>query len=326
MHLGALLLLFTLLAPSLRAEAQPAKKVPRVGLLMPVSYAAAAPNVEAFRQGLGEHGWVEGRNIGIEVRYSDGQAERLAELATELVRLKVDVIVTWGTPAARAAKNVTTSIPIVMAAATDAVATGLIASLARPGGNVTGVTSGGAELSGKNLQLLNELVPRVARVAILWNPENPSQAPMFEQTAAVARALGLQLRSLELRAPDEFERAFKAMMHQRVGALVVFQELVFFAHRKRIVDLAAQHRLPAIYERREYVDAGGLMSYGVNFRHNFRHAASYVDKILRGAKPADLAVEQPTRFELVINVKTARALGLTISQSLLLRADQLIND
>ena len=313
-----------ILAAPLAAEAQQPAKVARVGMLMPISVAAAAPNVDAFLQALRERGWVEGQNIVVERRYSDGRAERLPHLAAELIRLNVEVIVTWGTPAAKAAKGATSKIPIVMAAATDPVKTGLVASLARPGGNVTGVTSGGGELSGKSLELLKELAPAVTRVAVLWNPENPGNAPLFTQTQAAARALGLRLQSLEVRASGELESAFAAMIKERPGALLVLHELVFFNQRKRIVDLAAQQRVPAMYERREYVDVGGLMSYGVNFRDNFRRAATYVDKILKGAKPADLPVEDPTRFELVINLNTAKALGLTIPQSIFIRADEVI--
>jgi len=316
---------FGLLAAPLAAEAQQqAGKVYRIGLLMPVSPAAAASNIEAFRQGLRERGYVEGQSIAIESRFADGKIEPLPDLAAELVRLKMDVIVTWGTPAAGATKRATQTIPIVMAAATDPVGTGLVASLSRPGGNVTGMSAGSSELSGKTLELLKEIAPKVSRVAVLWNPDNPAEAIKMNEVRAAARVLSIQLQVLAARDPNEFEPAFAAMTKGRAGALLVQHELLFLTHRNRILDLVGKTRLPVMYERREYVDAGGLMSYGVNFRDNFRRAATYVDKILKGAKPADLPVEQPTHFEFVINLKTAKALGLTIPQSLLLRADEVI--
>ena len=305
------------------ADAQQAKKVPRIGMLIPVSPAAAAGNIDAFRQGLRNRGWVDGQNIAVETRYSE-RAEWLPDLAAELVQLKVDVIVTWGTPAARAAENATSTIPIVMAAAIDPVGTGLVSSLARPGGNLTGLSSGGAELSGKALELLREIVPRVTRVAVVWNPDNPAEKVKVKETQAAAQALGVRLQSLEARAPNELESAFGAMTKERAGALLVQHELVFLTHRKRIVELAAKNRLPAMYERKEYVDVGGLMSYGVSFPENFRRAATYVDKILKGSKPADLPVEQPMKFELIINLKAAKQIGLTIPHEVLARADKVI--
>ena len=311
-----------LLAP-LAADAQPPAKVYRIGFLL-ISPSQAALSIEAFREALRERGYAEGQNIVFEYRYAEGRVEPLADLATELVRLKVDVIVTQGTPAARAAKNATSAIPIVMAAGLDPVETGLVASLARPGGNLTGVTSTVPELSGKTLELLREIVPRVARVAVLWNPVNPANAIMVRQTQVAARAFGVQLQSLEVRDANELESAFAAIIKERTRAFLVLAEPLFLTHRKQIVDFAAKHRLPAMYERRDFVDAGGLMSYGVNFPDNFRRAATFVDKILKGAKPADLPVEQPTRFELVINLKTAKALGLTIPQSILIRVDEVI--
>ncbi len=305
------------------ADAQQAKKVPRIGMLIPVSPAAAAGNIDAFRQGLRNRGWVDGQNIAVETRYSE-RAEWLPDLAAELVQLKVDVIVTWGTPAARAAENATSTIPIVMAAAIDPVGTGLVSSLARPGGNLTGLSSGGAELSGKALELLREIVPRVTRVAVVWNPDNPAEKVKVKETQAAAQALGVRLQSLEARDPNELESAFAAMTRERAGALLVQHELVFLTHRKRIVELAAKNRLPAMYERKEYVDVGGLMSYGVSFPENFRRAATYVDKILKGSKPADLPVEQPMKFELIINLKAAKQIGLTIPHEVLARADKVI--
>jgi putative ABC transport system substrate-binding protein len=306
------------------AEAQQAAKVARLGLLMPVSSADARTNVEAFRQGLRELGHIEGQTIAIEPRYSDGRDERLPDLATDLVSMKVTVIVTWGTPAARAARAATKTIPIVTAAVTDPLGTGLIASLARPGGNLTGVTSGGAALSGKTIELLKELTPGIKRIAVLWNPANPIQPVMFRETQVAADAMRIQVQSVGVSDPNELDAAFATMSGERAEAMVVLQDLVLQANRRRIVDSAASLRLPAVYERKAWVDAGGLMSYGVNFQSNFRRAATYVDKILKGAKPGDLPVEQPTKFELVINLKTAKALGLTIPPSLLLRADHVI--
>jgi putative tryptophan/tyrosine transport system substrate-binding protein len=232
--------------------------------------------------------------------------------------------VTWGTPAARAAKAATKTIPIVTAALTDPVGTGLVASLARPGGNLTGVTSGGAELSGKSLEPLTELAPGVKRIAVLWNPANPIQPVAFREAQVAAEAKRLQIQSVGVSDPNELDGALATMTGERLGALLVLQDLMLQAHRRQIVDFVARNRLPAMYERKTWVDAGGLMSYGVSFPDNFRRAATYVDKILRGSKPADLPVEHPTKFELIINMKTARALGLTIPQSILLRADQVL--
>jgi len=304
--------------------AQEAQSSPRVGMLMPVSRADAEINIEAFRIALRELGYVESRDIRIEQRYSEGRDERLKDLATELVALKVDVIVTWGTPAARAAKAATKTIPIVTAAVTDPVGTGLVASLARPGGNLTGVTNGGAELSGKSFELLTELATGVKRIAVLWNPANPIQPVAFREAQLAAEAKRLQIQSVGVSDPNELDRALATMNEERPGALLVLQDLMLLAHRRQIVGFAAKSRLPAIYERREWVDDGGLMSYGVSFPDNFRRAAAYVDKILKGSKPADLPVQNPTKFELVINLKTAKALGLTIPQSVLLRADEII--
>jgi ABC-type uncharacterized transport system substrate-binding protein len=318
------LLAVVVFAAPLAGEAQPATKIPRVGMLIPVSRSDAAINIEALRQGLRELGYVEGQHIRMEPRYSEGRDERLRDLATELVALKVNVIVTWGTPAARAAKEATKTIPIVTAAAVDPVGTGLVASLARPGGNLTGVTSGGAELSGKNFELLKELAPGIKRIAVLWNPANPIQPVMFREAQVAADAMRLQIQSIGVSDPNELDRALATINDERPGALLVLQDLMLLTHRKRIVDFVARNRLPAMYERRVWVEAGGLMSYGVSFPGNFRRAAAYVDKILKGAKPADLPIEQPTKFELVINLKTAKALSLTIPQSVLLRADEVI--
>ncbi len=314
-----------LLAAPFAAGAQQAGKVHRIGYLSGSSSTAQRDLIEAFRQGLRELGWVEGQNIVIDYRFAEGRFDRLPDLAAELVRLKVDLIVAGPTPPAVAAKNATAMIPIVMINVGDPVGTGLIASLARPGGNVTGLTfSVGMEVVGKPLELLKETVPKVRRVAILSNPANPAHALAIREVKVAARSLGVELQLLEARGPEEFDGAFAAMAKERVGALLVLADSVVFLHRTRLAELAAKSRLPAAYGFRENVEAGGLMSYGIDMRDNARRAATYVDKILKGAKPADLAVEQPTKFELVINLKTAKALGLTIPQSLLLRADEVI--
>jgi putative ABC transport system substrate-binding protein len=309
-------------AAPLAAEAQEPGKVPRVGFLGPRNRADAAPYLDAFLIGLREIGWVEGKNIFIEYRWAEGRSERLPDLAAELVRLKVDVILAGPTSAAVAAKNATSTIPIVTTAAGDP-AVGLVASLARPGGNVTGL-SFSVEMAtfGKGLELLKETVPKVRRVAVLSNPANPAHALAIKEVAA--RSVGVQLQLLVARGPSEIDSAFAAMARERAGALLVMADSTFGFHRTRLRDLAAKGRLPAMYGLREHPEVGGLMSYGADNRDNFRRAATYVDKILKGAKPADLPIEQPTKFELVINLKTAKALGLTIPQSLLGRADEVI--
>ncbi len=313
----------TLVAP-LAADAQ-ARKVSRIGVLWTGSRTAYAPNLDALRQGLHELGYVEGQNVAFEYRFADGRVERLPDLATELVRLRVDVIVTSTTPAIQAAKNATKTIPIVMAVSGDAVGTGLVSSLARPGGNVTGLTLISPELAGKVLELLKEAIPGVTRVAVLVAYQaGPASALFLRETEVAARALGVQVQPLEVRSPDEFDSAFAAMGRARAGALIVQVSSLTFEHRRRIVDLAAKIRLPAIYESREFVETGGLMSYGQSASDMYRRSAAFVDKILKGAKPADLPVEQPTKFELAINLKTARALGLTIPPSVLVRADRVI--
>ena len=313
-----------LLAP-LGAAAQQPGKVPRIGYFSAGSPSSAPHLLEAFRKGLRELGWVEGQNIVIDYRFAEGRFDRLPDLAAELVRLKVDIIVAVPTPAAAAAKNATETIPIVMINVGDPVGLGLIASLARPGGNVTGSSySVGLEIIGKQLELLKETVPKVRRVAILWNPANPSHPLVVRELNVAARSLGVQLQFLEARGPNEFEGAFAAMAKERMGALLVVPDSVSFLHRTRLADLAARSHLPAAYGLRGHVDAGGLMSYGPDSADLFRRAATYVDKILKGAKPADLPVEQPTKFELVVNLKTAKALGLTIPQSVLVRADEVI--
>jgi putative ABC transport system substrate-binding protein len=328
-----LIITFTLglLAAPLVAEAQQPAKVPRMGFLGTV---ATSPHYEALRQGLHEAGYVEGQNIAIERRYSEGRAERLPDLAAELVRLKVDVIVVdaCGAPL-NAASQATSTIPIIVAACNDdLVATGLVSSLARPGGNITGLSELTPELGAKRLELLKEAVPKVRRVAVLWNPVYSERfSPAFRfwssdwvEVRAAAQALGMTLQSVEIRGPDDFETAFSAMTRERAEALVAFSDPLFVLHGRRIVDLAAKNRLPAVYAYREVVDAGGLLSYGASLSDLFRRAAVYVGKVLKGAKPADLPMEQPTKFELVINLKTAKALGLTMPQSLLIRADQVL--
>lgn len=317
------------LAAPLAAEPQPAGKVPRVGLL-----GAGSPSdpvvqgfVEGFRQGLRELGWVEGRNIVIEYRYAEGKYERLPDLAGELVRFKPDVIVAAPTEAALAAKNATSTIPIVMANVADPVGSGLVASLARPSGNVTGLSSMGVDLTVKRLELLKEAVPGLSRVAILRNPDaSPWTHPvMVKAVEQVAPSLRLQLQVLAARGPEEFDGAFSMMARERAdGLLVLAGDALFVLHRRRLADLAAKSRLPAMYATKEHAEAGGLMAYSTDSGYNWRRAATYVDRILNGAKPAELPVEQPTKFELVINMKTARALGLTIPPSLLLRADRVI--
>ena len=324
--IAVLILLPALPVAPLAADAQQAGKVRRIGFLGGRTPSDMSPFLDTFRQGLRELGWVEGQNIVIDYRYAEGTFARLPDLAAELVRLKVDIIVAQPLPAAVAAKNATETIPIVMiSGGADPVGLGLIATLARPGGNVTGSSySAGQELTGKQLQLLKETVPKVRRVAILSNPANPGHSPAIRDVNVSARMLGVQLQLLEARGPNEFDGAFAAMAKERVGALLVLSDGIFSLHRTRLADLAAKSRLPAAYGNRENVEAGGLMSYGPSLRDFYRQAARYVDKILKGAKPAELPVEQPTKFELVINLKTAKALGLTIPQPLLQRADEVL--
>jgi putative ABC transport system substrate-binding protein len=314
-----------LLAAPLAADAQPASGIHRIGYLAGGSAAATPRTVEAFRQGLRELGWVEGQNIVIDYRFAEGRFDRLPDLAAELVRLKAEVIVAGPTPVAVAAKNATGTIPIVMWAVGDPIGLGLIASLARPGGNVTGVSFAvGMETPVKGLELLRETVPKVRRVAVLSNPANPAHARATREVKVAARSLGVELQLLEARDPGEFDGAFAAMAKERVAALLVVTDIVFLLHRARLVDLAAKNRLPSMHALKEYVEAGGLMSYGPSGPDLVRRAAWFVDKILKGAKPADLPIEQPTKFELVINLKTAKALGLTIPPSVLARADEVI--
>jgi putative ABC transport system substrate-binding protein len=315
-----------ILATPLAVEAQQGAKVARIGYL--AGSLAVAPHLpEAFRQGLRELGYIEGRNVVIEYRAAEGTLERYPVLAAELVALNVDVIVAPSTVAARAAKQATRTIPIVMTSSSDPVGLGLVASLARPGGNVTGLSSLAPELIGKCLEQLTQAVPGVSRVAVLRQPgalSERAEQDMQKAAEVAARALGVRLQFVEVRDPGDFERAFSDMTKARVGAMTVFLSTMFLIEQRRLVDLAAKNRLPAMYPLREFVDSGGLMAYGPNFADLYRRAATYVDKILKGAKPADLPVEQPTKFELVINLKTAKDLGLTVPQSVLARADSLI--
>jgi putative ABC transport system substrate-binding protein len=307
-----------------RAQQQ-AGKVPRIGYLGVTSPSDRPPLLDAFRQGLRELGWVEGQNIVIDYRYAEDRVDRLPDLAAELVRLKVDLIVSWGTQGVTAARNATETIPIVMIAVRDPVGTGLIASLQRPGGNVTGVSGyAGLESIAKQLELLKETVPKIRRVAILSNPTNAYHQLAIREVNVVAQSLGVQLQLLEARDPNEFDGAFAAMGKERVGALLVLSDVIFNNHRTRLADLAARSRLPAAYGVRESVEAGGLMSYGPSFLDFYRLAATYADKILKAAKPADLPVEQPTKFELVINLKVAKALGLEVPPVIMAQADELI--
>jgi putative tryptophan/tyrosine transport system substrate-binding protein len=317
-----------LFAAALAASAQQPAKVARIGFLATTNLAANPHLQEAFLQGLRDLGYVEGRNVVIEYRDAEGTLERLPALAAELIALKVDVIVAPGTPQALAAKQATRTLPIVFAVAGDPVGSGLVTSLARPGGNVTGLSSVTSDLVGKCLEQLTQAVPGVSRVAVLWQPGGfgeRAEKDMQKAAEVAGRTLGLRLQFVEARRPADIGKAFSDMTRGRAGALTVLGGgTMLFAERRRLVDLAAKNRLPAVYPWRDFVDAGGLMSYGANFPDLYRRAATYVDKILKGAKPGDLPVEQPTKFELVINVKAATALGLTVPQSLLGRADEVI--
>ena len=309
------------------AFAQPAGKVYRIGYLSIGSASTTYTRpLEAFRQGLRELGWEEGRNLLIEYRFAEGRADRLPALADELVRLKVDLIVASPTPSALAAKNATRTIPIVGMSLTEPVAVGLVPSLARPGGNVTGLTYGvDTEIFGKQLQLLKEVIPNVRSVAVLTNPGgSPAQPLVMESVKSAARSLGLPLQILEVRESGEFDAAFATMVKERAGALLLSGDALFFVHRHRLADLALKNGLPSMSTQSQWVEAGGLMSYAPSFPDLWRRAATYVDRIFRGARPADLPIEQPTKFELVVNMKTAKTLELTIPQSILARADVVI--
>jgi putative ABC transport system substrate-binding protein len=313
-----------LLVVPLAAEAQQAGKVYRIGMLETRSTVLNAANIDAFRQGLLELGYKEGQNLEIVYRSSDGRDQRFPGLASELVRLQVDLILTRGTPAALAAKSATRTIPVVMAASGDPVRSGLVASLGRPGGNVTGLSLYNVEIYAKRVELLRELVPRLTRIAGLFNMSNPVLPLQWKEVERAARSLGIQPQLLDVRRSEDLPRAFDAAAKQRAQALIVGLDGVTQGNLRPIAELAAKQRLPSIYGSKEYVDVGGLLTYGVSDHDMYQRAATFVDKIFKGARPADLPIEQPTKFELIINLKTAKALGLTIPQSLLQQADQII--
>jgi putative ABC transport system substrate-binding protein len=318
--LGLSVIACVLVVAGATAQAQQPKKVPRVGFLT----TAGQSSKEAFRQGLRELNYVEGKNIIIDYRQTEGKAERLNELAAELARLKPDVIVAGSTQDVLAAKNASSTIPIVMMTVGDPVASKLVDSLARPGGNITGVTSLSPDVNGKRLELLKETVPTLSRVGVLWNPQGSGSPLSWKESQLAAQSLNIQLHSMEVRSPNDFGTAFENAIKARAHALVVTSNPVFSANQDRLVDLASKNRLPAIYGNRETVEAGGLMSYGTIYTDLYRRAATYVDKILKGAKPAELPVEQPMKFEFVINLKTAKQIGLTIPPNILARADRVI--
>jgi putative tryptophan/tyrosine transport system substrate-binding protein len=321
-ELLVILALYLLVAP-LATRAQQPGQIPRIGVLSPLS--TTHPMIEAFRQGLRDLGYVEGHNMHLEERFAEGQYERLPALAADLVRLPVDVLVTDGSAASRAAKQATTTIPIVIAfTGDDPVATGLVASLTRPGGNVTGLSNTSEEFATKRLELLTAVVPGLSRMAILWYTGRPGHATQINEIHAIAVRVGIRLEILGVQSPQEFERAFSTMVDKSVGAVNVLDDATFFHERTRLAALAAKSRIPAIYGNRGFVEAGGLLSYGPNLPALFRRAATYVDKILKGAKPADLPIEPPMKLELVINLQTAQAMGLTIPPTLLFQADEVI--
>jgi putative ABC transport system substrate-binding protein len=317
------LLTTVLLTTAPLAEAQQAAKVPRIGILT-LGVASSTPIFEAFRQGLRELGYVEGKNILIEYRYAEGKSDRLPNLAGELVSLKVDVIVTEGIGAAFAAKHASQTIPIVMGIAGDPVGAGLVASLARPGGNLTGLTLLAPELSGKRLELLKEAAPKTTSVAVISSAANPAHAGYLRETKAAAQSLSVALRIVEVRSQDDLDMVFKAVTSARPSALITLADGMLLNNRTRIVEFAAKSRLPAIFPDGEFAEVGGLMAYGPSLAANFRRAATYVDKILKGTKPAELPVEQPKKFELIINLKAAKQIGLTIPPNVLVRADKVI--
>jgi ABC-type uncharacterized transport system substrate-binding protein len=317
------LLITVLLITAPVAEAQQAKKIPRIGYLGGGSAELERVWLDAFLQGLRELGYFEGKNIIVERRYADGRYDQLTELAGELVRLKTDVILAASTPVAHGAMKATNTVPIVMVVA-DPIGTGLVSSLARPGGNLTGLSDFHGDLITKRLDLLKEVVPSASRVAVLLNPGNPTCSLQMKELSAVAPPLGVALLSLEAKTPDDLGPSFSAMKNHRASALVVCGDRMFNTHRKQIFDLTTKNRLPAIYSTKEYADSGGLMSYGANFPDLYRRAATYVHKILTGAKPGELPVEQPTKFEFIVNLKAAKQIGLTIPPNVLARADKVI--
>jgi len=314
-----------LLASPLSTRAQQSGKVPRIAFLALNNPESARQLLAAFRQGMREHGWVDGQNIVIELRFAQGKTERLPALVAELIDTKVDIIVATSSVATKIAKDATQSIPIVMATSLDALGEGFVVSLAHPGGNVTGMTFfAGPEIAGKQLELLKTAIPSATRIAVLTNPNNAAVPTFIHESRVAARAFGLQVQSIEARSPDQLDAAFAAMTSEHASALLVVSDSLFYGQRRRIVALAARNMLPAMYSQKEFVDAGGLISYGANLPDMYRRAAAHVDKILKGASPQDIPVEQPTKFELVINRNTAKVLGITIPQALLLRADELI--
>ena len=319
----AVVLTISLTFAPLGGEAQPVGKV-RIGYLSGNPPSDTADGIAAFRTRLGSLGYIEGQNLVIESRYAEGRYEQLPQLASELVRLNVNVILAYGTPGSIAAKNATTTVPIVFSAVADPLAAGLVATMTRPGGNVTGVTTNNPELSGKRLSMLKDIVPTAARVAIFANPDFPATSEMVAETQAAARSLGVKLQVVKIRQPQELAKAFGSIRAARAHAVVVLPDPMFIAQRQMVVELAAENRIPAVYHLRQFAAAGGLISYGVDYSESFAQAAGLVDRILRGAKAANLPVEQPWRYTLVVNLKTANALGLTIPQSILLRADQVI--
>ena len=321
---SSILIAVVLLAVAVIAEAQQPTKVARIGILFGASPSANAGRGEAFRKGLHDVGYIEGKNIVIEDRYAEGKLDRLPALIAELLRLSVDLIVTAGPAVTRPVKEATSTIPIVMAFDSDPVGSGFVASLARPGGNITGLSSLSPELTGKRLELLKETVPKLLRVAVLGNPGNTATALNFKEAEVAAGAYGLQVQSLEVRGPSDLDSAFSMMIKGRADALLPLGDSVVVFHRERIVNFAAKNRLPSMHGDKAWVEAGGLMSYGPDILDNFRRAATYVDKILKGTKPADLPVEQPKKFEFVINLKTAKQIGLTIPPNVLARADKVI--
>ena len=323
---GVLSILFVviLLAVAVIAEAQQPKKGSRIGYVAGASRSTISTRIEAFRQGMRELGYVEDKNIVIEWRFGEGKQDRLPALVAELVRLKVDIIVTGGPISTRRAKEATVSIPIVMAQDTDPVGSGFAVSLARPGGNITGLSTISPEISGKRLELLKEVVPSLSRVAVFGSSTEPANAQLLQETELAARALRVQLQYLDILGPKDFETAFRASSKARAEALLVLNSSVTASHRTEIVDLAVKSRLPAIYYSEEWVEVGGLMTYGVSINDLYRRAATYVDKILKGSKPADLPVEQPTKFEFIVNLKAAKQIGVTIPPNVLVRADRVI--
>ena len=317
-------LLLTVFLPAVSAEAQQSTRIPRIAFQSDSPPVNLAARIEAFRQGLRELGYVEGKNITIEWRSAEGKIERRSEIAAELVRLKVDIIVSGGPAITRAVKEATSTIPIVMGQDTDPVGSGFIASLARPGGNITGLSALAPEMSGKQLDLLKEIVPKLSRVAVIGNSTNPGDAQALRETVLAAGSYEIYLRYLDVQDAKDIEPVLRAAAKGRADALMVLGNPILNLQRQKVVDIVTKHRLPATYARPEYIEAGGLMTYGTNYPELFRRAATYVDKILKGAKPADLPVEQPTKFEFIINLKAAKQIGLTIPHKVLAKADRVI--